>query len=249
VRICFVLLFIVLSGCSSVRFSDAELQTTAAYIVPTPAIIDKPVLITLADVVGSIPLLGLFKLVRDQDARERLDRLLRSDGLDFAREADTALKAALAAANIEAGSHAAPRRDPSGFRRFADPNELPRGRPGQSFVDTHVIYGFIATVTGADYRPYIVINLQIVAADTHAIKYRKEFRYDFPSLAADSLVKIEVPENRPTWKNLKAIEADIPAVGTALKQILADVTKQVAERLRVDLPLMAAESAGESSRD
>lgn len=247
-RVCLVLLLgASLSACSSVRFADDELQTSARCILPTPAVLNEPALATMLDVVANIPLIGLFKIARDQDVRERLNLALQSSGFDVTRETEDAFKAALAAVNIETGSHRVQRRGPGAFKLLPDSNELPRGQPGQVFLDALLIYGFVATATGGDYRPYGVLNLQVVAADTHAINYKKKFFYNFVTLGGDEAVKLEVASNLPTWKNVAAIEADIPGAVAAFKQVIADVMKQTADRLRPDLASLATGSTAAES--
>jgi hypothetical protein len=235
-RASLLIVLLVLAGCGTLRFAPGEVQSTAKHVVPTPAIVARPTVATLFDAVGSIPLVGLFKFGRDAEVRKRLGEALDAEGLDVRAQVHSQLQGELRALELEVGSHVTERREPGAFTLFADSNELPRGEPAQMFLDTKVLYGFIATATGTDYRPYVVVNLQVLAADTHKVKYQKSFGINFPPLGIDS--RVEVPAGMPSWKNVAAIEADIPGASTAFKSLASGISKAIAKQLQTELPVI-----------
>lgn len=239
-RLAFVFALLAwLAGCSTTRFAAGEVQTPAKYVLTTPSTLEQPALVTAVDVVGSLPVVGWFKLARDSEVRKRLDKALTDAGLDVGVQVRSQFQAGLGALKLEVGTHDAVRRKPLPLDVFANPNELPRGRAEQTFVDTSVVYGFNTAVTGVDYRPYMILNVQVLAADTHEVKYRETFACNFIFQRGKDVV-IEPPATTPTWKNVAAIEADIPGASAAFKEFAALIVAAAVKRLQSDLPLPTA---------
>jgi hypothetical protein len=236
-RVAFLLMLLAgLAGCSTIGFTPGEVQTSAKYIVPTPAAMDPPTFGTFYDATSVIPVFGLFKLGRDLGMRGPLGRALTADGLDISMQVRTQLERELADLGLEVGHHVTGRSGLRTFSQYPSAKDLPRGASMQQFIDTSITYGFLATTNASDYRPYVCVQVQVLAADTHAVLYRKGFFANVSAMGADA-IKVDVPAGTATWPNLAALQADIPGASAAFKSIAALVAKDIAKQLQVVLPI------------
>jgi len=191
---------------------------------------------TLFDATAVIPIFGFIKAGRDVSRQEPLGQALTAEGLDISMQVRTQLERQLAALSLEVGPHVTGRSRLRTFTQYASPKDLPRGGPTQQFVDTSIFYGFLATSNASDYRPYVCVKMQVLAADTHAVLYRKGFFANFTTVGTDA-IKVEVPASTATWADLAALQADIPGASAAFKDIAALVAKDIAKQLKIVLPL------------
>ena len=234
-RLAFFLLLLAGSvGCSTTQFAPGEVLTTARYVVPTPAAAE-PGLTTLIDTTQVIPILGLLKGARDERVRGEVAEALKAKGLDMSLQFHEELERQLAAQGFDEGPYITYR---ARLRSDAYPRarDLPRGGAMQLFIDTSILHGFVAAATGAEFRPYVSVQLQILAADTHEVLYKRAFFANYPTLGTDA-IKVELPADIPTWGDVENIKRDIPRVDAAFKDIVAVVAKQITEQLQNIQPI------------
>jgi hypothetical protein len=195
------------------------------FIVPTPKTTVHPNVF----VIGDIPGVQLFRIARNDFRRSALDRGLTQQGFDLVGEFRDGL-----AAELKKAGGAAPvstlnvARKKSDNRFEADPRELPAGPAGACFVDAFIIYGFAASVLGADYKPYMVVRLKIFRGGDHSLAYAEKFVYNYLGQ------NIEVAPSAPlaSWKDGAAIEADIPGARDGLRAAIGDVTRFIGTHLK-----------------
>ena len=230
-----LILWVGLAGCSTLKFAPGEVSTSAKYVVPTPAAADDPLLLTVFDAKLLIPFVGLSKLNRQAQMRDQLAQSLKAEGLDMPMQLQMELERQLAAQGFETGPYRTYR---GGLRGNAYPraNDLPRGAARQQFIDTSIVHGFVAPVSGTDFRATVAVQLQVLAADTHAVLYQKKFFANFPTIGVDA-IGIDVPDAIPTWANVEAIQRDIPGANAALKELVGLVVKEIVKELQAVQPV------------
>jgi hypothetical protein len=201
-------------------------SVTIRIIGPTAKTTPEPAIVVLADIPGIDFVRRFRNEIRGQAVRDALAK----EGFTATVEYRDALAAELRKAGAADVTTLTVAREPSSSRFEPKESELPAGPATACFVDTFLVYGFVAPVLGADYEPYMVANLKIFRGGDHKMTYREKFFYNYLRR------NVEVAPSRPlaSWNDAAAVEADIRGARDALRNAIEDVVRTVASHLKAN---------------
>jgi hypothetical protein len=217
------------AGCGAPRIYKGERTVRDQIVLPTPVVIAQPAVAVLGDLFVAIPFAGLARVIVVEQQRQRLGAALAAEGFDPPKEFQEGFAADLKRLGVPLVSAVSVSRaaaDP--FKLYPDVNELPAGAPTDCFIDALLVYGFVAPVTGASYEPYMVVSLNVIRGDDHAVTYTEKFSYNF--LGKDIEVAPAAP--LPSWRSIDAVERDIRTARDALRNAAAELSKYVSTHLQ-----------------
>jgi hypothetical protein len=218
------------AGCGAPRIYNGERTVRDQIILPTPVVIAQPAVAVIGDAFAAIPFVGFARVAVIDQQRQRLGAALAAEGFDPPTEFQESFAAELKKLGMPLVSAVAvSRAAPDAFELWPDVRELPAGGATDCFLDVLLVYGFVAPVTGAAYEPYMVVNLNVVRGDDHAVTYTEKFFYNF--LGRDIEVAPAAP--LPSWRSIDAVATDIKTARDALRSAAAELSKYVSTHLQL----------------
>lgn len=221
----------MLAGCGSNDVYTGEPKVRDRVILPTPVVMPQPAVAVIGDVAVLIPFVARVRVNANVERGKRIKTALSTEGFVVENEFQQNLASELKKVGAsDVSTVSIQRAPPKDFAVWPDERELPQGSPTECFMDVQLNYGFVAPVTGADYKPYMVVNLKVVRGEDHYVSHEEKFSYNFLGKG------VEVTPTAPlaSWKNGAAVEADVSGARHALDAAVGDLSRFISSHLQAN---------------